>query len=100
VFILPKAGVRDGVDIEIGAVLSGFDLGHGEGSPQKPPQRFHVFREHGVTSATLAAVPHEYEVALTEYGTRSELHDQLARFLAGVLRSERRGDLPSIDDET
>lgn len=99
VFVLPKAGVRDGVDIEIGAVLSGFDLGHGEGTPRKPPQRFHVFREHSVSSATLDAVPFEYEVALTEYGTRSELHDQLARFLAGVIRSEHRGDLPPIDDE-
>lgn len=99
VFVLPKAGVRDGVEIEIGAVLSGFDLGHGEGSPQKSPQRFHVFREHGVASATLDAVPHEYEVALTEYGTRSELQDRLARFLAGVLRSERRGDLSSVNDE-
>lgn len=100
VFVLPKAGVRDGVDIEIGAVLSGFDLGHGEGQPQKPPQRFHVFREHGVASATLNAVPHEYEVALTEYGTRSELQDWIARFLAGVLRAERRGDLPPVGDET
>ena len=100
VFVLPKAGVRDGVDIEIGAVLSGFDLGHGEGLPQKPPQRFHVFREHGVARATLDAVPHEYEVALTEYGTRSELQDQLARFLAGILRSERRGDLPPVDDDS
>ena len=98
VFILPKAGVRDGVDIEIGAVLSGFDLGHGEGTPQKSPQRFHVFREHGVSSATLNAVPHEYEVALTEYGTRSELHEQLKRFFAGVLRSEHREDLPPVDD--
>ena len=97
VFVLPRAGVRDGVDIEIGAVLSGFDLGHGEGTPRKPPQRFHVFREHGVASATLDAVPHEYEVALTEYGTRSELQDQIARFLAGVLRSEHRGDLPPVD---
>ncbi|WP_049948003.1 DUF7509 family protein [Candidatus Halobonum tyrrellensis] len=100
VFILPKAGVRDGVDIEIGAVLSGFDLGLGEGTPQKSPQRFHVFREHGVSSATLDAVPHEYEVALSEYGTRSELHEQLERFLAGVLRSERRGDLSSVDGST
>lgn len=100
VFILPKAGVRDGVDIEIGAVLSSFDLGHDEGTPQKPPQRFHVFREYSVASATLDAVPHEYEVALTEYGTRSELQDQIARFLAGVLRSEQRGDLPPVDDET
>ena len=33
----------------------------------------------------------EYEVALTEHGTRSELHEQLKRFLAGVLRSEHRG---------
>lgn len=98
VFVLPKAGVRDGVDIEIGAVLSGFNLGHGEGTPKKPPQRLHVFREHGVESATLDAVPHEYEVALTEYGTRTELRDQIARFLAGVLRSERRGDLPSVAD--
>lgn len=99
VFVLPKAGVRDGVDIEIGAVLSGCDLGHGEGSPQKAPQRFHVFREHGVASATLDAVPHEYEVALTEYGTRSELNDQLARFLTGVVRSEHRGDLPPVGSE-
>ncbi|WP_458210623.1 DUF7509 family protein [Haladaptatus sp. NG-SE-30] len=98
VFLLPKAGVRDGVDIEIGAVLSGFDLGHGEGSPRKPPERFRVFREHGVRSATLEAVPYEYEVALTEYGTRSELQDQLARFLVGVLRAEHRGDLPSVGD--
>lgn len=100
VFVLPKAGVRDGVDIEIGAVLSGFDLGHGEGTPRKAPQRFHVFREHGVASATLDAVPHEYEVALTEYGTRSELQDQIARFLAGLLRSERRGDLSPVDDDS
>ena len=100
VFILPKAGVRDGVDIEVGAVLSGFDRGHGEGVPQKSPQRFHVFREHGVSSATLDAVPYEYEVALSEYGTRSELHDQLKRFLVGVLRSERRGDLSSVDGST
>ncbi|WP_303703819.1 hypothetical protein [Haloquadratum walsbyi] len=81
-------------------MLSGFDLGHGEGTPQKPPQRFHVFREHGVASATLDAVPYEYEVALTEYGTRSELQDQLARFLAGILRSERRGDLPPVDNDS
>jgi len=100
VFVLPKAGVRDGVDIEVGAVLSGFDLGHGEGPPQKAPQRFHVYREHGVASATLDAVPHEYEGALTEYGTRSERQDQIARVLAGVLRAERRGDLPPVDEDT
>lgn len=57
VFILPKAGVRDGADIEIGAVLSGFDLGHAEGDPKRPPRRFQVFREHGVASATLDAIP-------------------------------------------
>lgn len=98
VFILPRAGVRDGVDIEIGAVLSGFNLGHGEGHPQKPPQRFHVFREHGVSSATLEAVSYEYEVALTEYGTRSELRDQLSRFLGGVIRAEQRGDLCPVSE--
>ena len=70
------------IDIEIGAVLSRFDLGHGEGSPKRPPQRFHVFREHGVASTTLRAVPYEYEVALTDYGTCSELHEPLARFVA------------------
>lgn len=98
-FILPKGGVRNGVDIEIGAVLSGFNLGHGEGELLKPPQRFHVFREHSVASATIEAIPHEYEVALTEYGTRSELQDQIARFIAGVLRTEQRGDLRPVEEE-
>ncbi|MFC6837846.1 hypothetical protein ACFQHK_15245 [Halomarina ordinaria] len=56
-----------------------------------------MFREHGVASATLDAVPYEYEVALTDYGTRSELSDQLRRFVAGVMRAEQRGDLPAID---
>lgn len=97
VFILPTAGVRDGVDIEIGAVLAGLGLGHDEGEPARSPQRFHVFREHGVRSATLNAVPYEYEVALTDYGTRSELSDRLRRFVASVVRAEQRGDLSSLD---
>lgn len=99
VFVLPKGGVRNGVNIEIGAVLSGFNLGHDEGDPLKPPQRFKVYREVGVESATIDAITFEYEVAITEYGSRSELQNQITRFIAEVLRAEQRGDLQPVDEE-
>jgi len=97
VFIFPTAGVRDGVDIEIGAVLAGLDLGHNDGEPARSLQRFHVVREHGVRSATLDAVPYEFEVVLTDYGTHSELYDRLRQLAASVVFAEQRGNLSSLD---
>ena len=98
-FILPKAGLRDGVTTEIGAVLDAMKLGAEHTDPVKDRRRFMVCRESAVQSATLDAIEYEYGVPVREYTTRKELEALIYDFIQSVARLEFSGEIPPVSDE-
>ncbi|WP_254544785.1 DUF7509 family protein [Halomarina pelagica] len=99
-FILPIAGVRDGVSAEIGAVLEAMDLENDDPSPPvKDPRRFRIFVETGITSTTIHATEDEYSVPIVEYETKGQLRKELHDFVTDVATLEATGILPSVQDE-
>jgi hypothetical protein len=99
-FILPIAGLRDGVSAEIGAVLEAMDLENDHpGPPVKDPRRFRIFVETGITSTTIHAAEDEYSVPIVKYSSKEELRKELHDFVMDVALLEEKGILPSIQDE-
>lgn len=99
-FILPLAGLREGVSAEIGAVLEAMDLETDDpGPPLKDPRRFRIFAETEITSTTLHAAEDEYSVPIDEYGSRAELRKDFHAFVTDVATLEGKRILPSVQDE-
>lgn len=99
-FILPIAGLREGVSAEIGAVLEGMDLENDDpGPPLKDPRRFRIFVETGITSTTIHAAEDEYSVPIVEYDSKNQLKKELHEFVTDIATLEDKGILPSVQDE-
>lgn len=92
-FILPKGGLRDGVDTEIGSVLEN-NL-----SPpsRRSTDRYQIFKEKGVSSATINSVEHRWDVPITKFETRSELELAIRNFILKIVLGEQDGDLSDLD---
>lgn len=99
-FVLPIAGLREGVSAEIGAVLEAMDLENDDpGPPLKDPRRFRIFVETGITSTTIHAAEDEYSVPIVEYGSRNQLKKELHEFVTDVATLENKEILPPVQDE-
>lgn len=99
-FILPIAGLRDGVSTEIGAVLEAMDLENDDpGPPVKDPRRFRIFVETGITSTTIHAAEDEYSVPIVEYSSKEQLRKELHEFVTDVALLEEKGILPPVQEE-
>lgn len=99
-FILPIAGLREGVSAEIGAVLEAMDLENDDpGPPLKDPRRFRIFVETGITSTTIHAAEEEYSVPIIEYDSKNQLAKELHEFVTDVATLEDKGLLPAVQDE-
>lgn len=99
-FILPIAGLRDGVSAEIGAVLEAMDLENADpGPPVKDPRRFRIFVETGITSTTIHAAEDEYSVPIVEYETKKQLKKELHNFVTDVAMLEENDILSPVLDE-
>lgn len=99
-FILPIAGLREGVSAEIGAVLEAMDLENDDpGPPLKDPRRFRIFVETGITSTTIHAAEEEYSVPIIEYDSKNQLAKELHEFVTDVATLEDKGILSAVQDE-
>lgn len=99
-FILPIAGLRDGVSAEIGAVLEAMDLENDDpGPPVKDPRRFRIFVETGITSTTIHAAEDEYSVPIVEYSSKEQLRKELHEFVTDVALLEEKGILRPVQEE-
>ncbi|MFC6906737.1 DUF7509 family protein [Halalkalicoccus tibetensis] len=100
-FVLPIAGLRDGVSAEIGAVLEAMDLENSDpGPPVKDPRRFRIFAEAGITSTTIYATEDEYSVPIVEYSSKEQLRKELHEFVTDVAILEQKGILPPVQEES
>lgn len=99
-FILPIAGLREGVSAEIVAVLEAMDLENADPGPSlKDPRRFRIFVETGITSITIHAAEDEYSVPIVEYDSKTQLEMELHEFLTDVALLEVKGILSSVEEE-
>lgn len=100
-FVLPIAGLRDGVSAEIGAVLEAMDLENSDpGPPVKDPRRFRIFAETGITSTTIYATEDEYSVPIVEYRSKEQLRKELHKFATDIAILEQKGILPPVQEES
>lgn len=99
-FILPIAGLREGVSAEIGAVFEAMDLENDDpGPPLKDPRRFRIFVETGITSTTIYAAEDEYSVPIVTYDSKDQLKKELHEYVTDVATLEDKRILPSVQDE-
>lgn len=104
VFVLPFAGLRDGVTTEIGSVLeNNLQPTPEDGASDdpiggtRPEERYRIFREKDVSSKTLGATIYRYDVPIKRFEDRDELVQQLRHFIKETIIRERRGDLEEFE---
>lgn len=93
VFVLPVGGIRDGVNIEIGSVLENNIIGADEANKD---ERYRIFKEKPIPSATLESLQEEYDVVVKEFETRNVLERELREFAFEIIGREVQGDLESL----
>lgn len=100
IFVLPKGGVRDGVNNELGSVLEAMGLEiSSPGEPLKDPKRFRIYREQGLRSYTTNSFEDEYGIPIKSYSSQDDLLSKIVDFLPTVTTSEYRGELLSVEEE-
>jgi hypothetical protein len=95
VFVFPYAGIPIGVASEAGALCEHFNLRTSDPTDQtKPRDRFRLFREAGVGSATVEEFEFDYNLKFAIYESREELVHAIKRFLQQLQHREQDDDFP------
>ncbi|MFU8867457.1 hypothetical protein [Natronococcus sp.] len=95
VYVVPAVGDNLGVGIEVGSVLEA--LFDGE-TPSHHRERVAFVHESGVRSAMIAAVRDRWEARIYAYEDRDELERQIRLFVRDLIRKERTGELPRLEE--
>jgi|AntDeeMetagen134_2_1112570.scaffolds.fasta_scaffold01904_7 hypothetical protein len=95
VFVFPYAGIPIGVASEAGALCEHFKLRAADPADRtKPRDRFRLFREAGVGSATVEEFEFDYELKFAVYESRDELVHTIKRFLQQLQHREQDDEFP------
>lgn len=93
VFILDESGLNNGVSAEVGEILGELNLrGRNPDQPQKPRDRFLIFRSANVPSASLDESLYTYGVEMYEYDDYDDLLWKLRKRLDHVDERSRDSD--------
>lgn len=94
-FVFPYAGIPTGVASEAGALCEHFNLRATDPADRtKPRERFRLFREAGVGSATVEEFEFDYELRFAVYESQEELVHTIKRFLQQLQYREQSSDFP------
>lgn len=95
-FLLPFGGLRDGVDLEVGAVLENNLSDHLPKTERRDSDRYIVIREKNVKSTTLNSVELRWNVAVVRFETSMEVKLRLLSFAYDIILQELSGDLDRL----
>lgn len=94
-FIFPYAGIPIGVASEAGALCEHFNLRADDPTARmKPRERFRLFREAGIGSATIEEFEYDYNLTFAVYESREELLHSIKRFLQQLQHHDQDDSFP------
>lgn len=87
VFVLPTAGISDGVSNEVGIILGEYNLRRNNTEPErKPRDRLGLFCTPGFSSAPIDEIPHTYGIPVREFDSREQFYEKVEDMLANLER--------------